>query len=1154
VTVTFYVYSSTAVCERRFVNVRWRWVKSLYGRGELLGLSGARFEPVGIMKQSESRSDVISDHWQRVRDAFEAAREMAPAERAAYLAEACHDDGLVRAEAQALLFAYEAAGDFIEEPAMAKVVGLLRDAPVASATGRRIGPYEIVREIGRGGMGVVYLAVRADDEYHRQVAIKLAWPGEDSGEMLRRFRQERQILANLDHPNIARLLDGGSTEDGWPYVVMEYISGAPITDYCDEHKLNVTERLSLFLTVCSAAAHAHRNLVIHRDLKPSNILVTEDGVPKLLDFGIAKLLTRDDQADLTALTCTGLRLMTPDYASPEQVRGEAITTVSDVYSLGVVLYELLTGHRPYRFKNRLLPEMERVISEQEPERPSAMINRVITETTSDGAPRTQRTPESVSLPREGRPEKLRGRLAGDVDNILLMALRKDVQQRYQSVEQLSADIRRHLQGEKVIARQHTMAYRVGKFVRQHRVGVSATVVLIVTLIAGIVTTSWEAHKATEQVRINRRLLYAAQMNLAEQAWETTNIGRLRDLVEGQRPQRGEEDLRGFEWYYLWRLYHHNGEVFSLQHTKEVWSVAFSPDGGKLAAADDAGKVKLWDSATGEELAVLSGHDAGNLSVAWSHDGRKLATASSDTTVKLWDSATGQALVTLTGHTKRVNAAAFSPDGKKLATASDDGTVKFWDAVTGSELMTIQSRAQWVRSLAFSLDGRKVATGLSNAPWVKIWDAATGLELLALNGPVGLVRSVAFSPDGTKLAAGGNNHIAGLWDANTGQELASFKGHNGEVRAVAWSPDGKRLATGGADRTAKLWDAASGKELATLKGHFGQVWSVAFSPAGKQLATCSDDFTAKLWDVTNTQEIMTLDTALQVESVAFSPDGSKLATGGRSNAQAKLWDAITGRQLADLKGHASGVFSVAFSPDGKRLATGCSDHTAKLWDADTGQELATLSGHSDEVFAVMFSPDGRRLFTGSLDRTAKLWDAATGQESITLKGHADLVFAVAFSPDGNRLATGSYDHTAKLWDAATGRELTTLRGHLKPILSLAFSPDGKTLATGSADGTVKLWQVSTGQELATFTGHAGHVNGVTFSPDGTRLATGNSEGLVRLWDAATGQELIALRAHTDAVSSVVFSPDGQTLISGSLDHTVRFWRAAAKYDIVARRAE
>ncbi|HXF39185.1 MAG TPA: serine/threonine-protein kinase, partial [Blastocatellia bacterium] len=363
---------------------------------------------------------MTSDHWQRVRDVFDAAKEMAPAERAVYLAEACHDDD-ARAEVKALLDAHEAAADFIEQPAMAKVSGLAMDAQPPSAPGRRIGPYQIVREIGRGGMGVVYLAFRDDEAYQKLVAIKLARPS-PSGDSSRRFRQERQILANFEHPNIARLLDGGTTNGGLPYVVMEYIIGLPITVYCDEHKLNVTERLKLFLNVCEAASYAHQNLVIHRDLKPSNILVTEDGGVKLLDFGIAKLLDQGDQTDAETLTLAGSHLMTPDYASPEQIRGEAIATTSDVYSLGVVLYELLTGHRPYRFKKRMLHEIERVISEQEPERPSVMINRVVTETTSAGSPRKQRTPESVSLPREGRPEKLRRRLAGDLDNILLMAL------------------------------------------------------------------------------------------------------------------------------------------------------------------------------------------------------------------------------------------------------------------------------------------------------------------------------------------------------------------------------------------------------------------------------------------------------------------------------------------------------------------------------------------------------------------------------------------------------------------------------------------------------------------------------------------------------------------------------------------------------------
>ncbi len=1074
------------------------------------------------------------ERWQQIRDLFDAAKEIEPDARAAYLA-AAHGDELVRTEVRKLLAALEQAGDFIERPAAFSLVDLPIEPNELTTAGRRIGPYLTLREIGRGGMGVVWLATRADDAYQKQVAIKLVWPGPESGEVLRRFRQERQILANLEHPNIARMLDGGTTEEGWPYVVMEYIEGQSITNYCTAHQPSLNERLQLFRTVCDAVQYAHQNLVVHRDLKPGNILVTEGGTVKLLDFGIAKLLNPDLSPDDSAFTRTGLHLMTPEYASPEQVRGEVITTASDVYSLGVVLYELLTGQRPYQFKSRSLPEIERVICEQEPARPSTAGMR----DEGEGMKRKKRF--------SSHPSSLVSSLRGDLDNIVLMALRKEARQRYGSVEQLSEDLRRYLAGEAVLVRKDTLGYRAGKFVRQHRIGVATAAIIFITLLGGIVATSWQATVARAGARENRRLLYAAQMNLAQQAWETTNIARLRDLVESHRPPpdaSSSEDLRGFEWYYLWRLYHHTGERLSLRHTKEVWSVAFSPDGKTVATSDDNSQVKLWDAATGQEFRTLNGHTNTVWSVAWSRDGQKLATASHDKTVKLWDAETGRELVTLRGHTKRVNVAVFAPDGKTLATGSDDGTMRVWDAVTGSELRTIQSRATWVRSLAYSPDGRTLASGLSDA--VRLWNASTGQELRTFDAPVGMVWSVAFAPDGVTLASGGNDRTVHLWEVQTGQELAAFKGAS-EIRAVAWSQDGQRLASGNADRTVKLWDVTSRQELATLKGHLGQVWSVAFAPDGKTLATCGDDFTARLWDLVMALEITTLKSGLG-GAIAFSPDGKRLATGNAVGNIAKLWDVATGQELAAYHGHTYLVPAVAFAPDGKTLATGSADRTAKLWDALTGQELATLSGHSSQISAVAFTPDGRKLATGSFDHTAKLWDVATKQELAVLKGHIHIIMSVAFSPDGTRLATGSYDLTTKLWDVTTGRELATLKGHLKPILAVVFAPDGKTLATGSADSTVKLWQVSTGRELMTIKGHAGHVRSIAFASDGKRLATGSSEGIVRLWDVATGQELLALKGHTDEVTAVAFSPDGQLLVSGSKDGTMRFWRAATRQEV------
>jgi non-specific serine/threonine protein kinase/serine/threonine-protein kinase len=384
--------------------------------------------------------------------------------------------------------------------------------------GRRVGPYQVTEEIGEGGMGSVYRAMRVDDQYQKQVAIKVVRSGFDTRFALTRFKAERQILANLEHSNIARLLEGGSTEDGQPYFVMEYIQGQPLDQYCDDHKLTITERLQLFRTVCSAVQYAHQNLVIHRDIKPSNILVTAERVPKLLDFGIAKILGAV-QGDSSAMkTMTMVRLLTPEYASPEQLLDEPITTASDIYSLGVVLYELLTGQRPYRFTTRKPDEIARVVTGTDPEKPSHAVVRV-EESTDLRGEAVQWTPEIGSGPREGSPEKLRRRLAGDLDNIVLMALRKEPQRRYASVAQFSEDIRRHLEGLTVVARTDTFSYRSGKFVKRHTAGVTAAALVVLSLTVGLFFALREAKIARQQrARAEQRfndVRTLAKFNLSE---------------------------------------------------------------------------------------------------------------------------------------------------------------------------------------------------------------------------------------------------------------------------------------------------------------------------------------------------------------------------------------------------------------------------------------------------------------------------------------------------------------------------------------------------------------------------------------------------------------------------------------------------------------
>lgn len=433
-----------------------------------------------------------SAEWQKIKKVFNGAMDVPGQERAAFLSK--YDDGL-RLEVEKLINANDDAGDFIDEPVLVEI-GLVEDNQADFYIGKQIDSYQILSEIGQGGMGTVYLANRADESFDKRVAVKLIKRGMDTNAVLKRFMMERRILANLDNPFIATLLDGGSTKDGLPYLVMEYVEGEPITKFCYSHSFSTRERLELFQKVCSAIAYAHQNLVVHRDIKPSNILVTEDGTPKLLDFGIAKLLRPDWSLDTNEATATMFRVMTPEYASPEQIQGLPITTSSDVYSLGVVLYELLTGERPYKIESRWPEEAARIVLNEEPIKPSSVvssISRIPFHTSENETLRTDKqTTEYGRNDKSGSKVQNPKSLRGDLDNIVLKSLRKEPERRYQSVQEFSEDIRRHLEGLPVTATAATVAYRAAKFVQRHRVGVFAGVLIALTLISATAITSWQA--------------------------------------------------------------------------------------------------------------------------------------------------------------------------------------------------------------------------------------------------------------------------------------------------------------------------------------------------------------------------------------------------------------------------------------------------------------------------------------------------------------------------------------------------------------------------------------------------------------------------------------------------------------------------------------
>jgi len=483
------------------------------------------------------------ERWAQIRQIFDGALERSEVDRAAYLRVVCARDDELRREVESLLASHDSAGDFLNKPA-ASLAGTTQTLISSGIDlqeyppGHRVGAYALQKCIGRGGMGSVWLATRSDNEFKKQVAIKLVKRGMDTQEILRRFRLERQVLAGLTHPNIAALIDGGSTPDGLPYLVMEYVEGIRIDRYCEQHKSTITERLKLFGDVCAAVQYAHGNLVVHRDLKAGNILVTAEGIPKLLDFGIAKLIRTEFDTLAAAETRPELRPMTLDYASPEQVRGEAITTATDVYSLGVLLYKLLTEKSPYGLAARSDSSLRKAICEQEPLKPSAV---VLTDEKAVIPDATQKIDLTQEETREKARRRLQKKLAGDLDMIVLMALRKEPSRRYASVEQFSEDIRRYLAGRPVIARSDTFGYRAARFVRRNAVSVAAASIAALTLFGATIFEQRSAARAAQRDSIAEARLNVVEAEFLQQQRDLMDA--YFRLAESQSPPAALETYR-----------------------------------------------------------------------------------------------------------------------------------------------------------------------------------------------------------------------------------------------------------------------------------------------------------------------------------------------------------------------------------------------------------------------------------------------------------------------------------------------------------------------------------------------------------------------------------------------------------------------------------
>jgi WD40 repeat protein/serine/threonine protein kinase/Flp pilus assembly protein TadD len=1054
-----------------------------------------------------------------------------------------------------------------------------RPAP-ASPLLPQVPGYEVLCELGRGGMGVVYQA--RQQGLNRLVALKMILAGghADAAE-LARFRIEAEAIARLQHPNVVQIHEVGEHE-GRPFFALEYVAGGSLAKRLGGTPLPAEEAARLVEALARAVHVAHHQGVVHRDLKPANVLLTfsreppasalpalaggqrlNEAVPKVTDFGLAKLLSGD-----AGQTRTGDVLGTPSYMAPEQAAGRThdIGPAADVYALGAILYECLTGRPPFRAAT-VLATLEQVRS-QEPVAPSRL---------------------QPSLPR-------------DLETICLKCLQKEPGKRYAGADALADELRRFCDGVPIRARPVGATERVWRWAKRKPWIAGLSAALVVLSLAAIIgpsilvvflnaartaaqhnaeqerkaredatTQRGVAEERAEALRLN---LYVAQMNTAFQQWVRGNVPAVLDLLGNHLPEPGQDDLRGFEWYYLYGQCYQ--EALRIPGADEIRCVAFSPDGRTLAVADGSSRVGLWDATSGQQRAVLEGHTAGVRTLAFSPDGRLLATGAEggDRTVRVWDLGTRRERAIFRGHSQPVTCVAFSPDGKTLASGSADKTVKLWDPAAPSGPTAVLAARQTlahpdgVSAVAFSPDGRSLAASCgyyTPSQGVTLWDLARGVPRARHSGGE-FVYSLAFSPDGSLLALGSGpiSRSVVLLDAATAQPRGTLRGHADAVVAVAFARDGKTLVSGSWDGTVKVWDLAARRERRSIAAHLDNVRTVALAPDGRRLATGSTDRAVKIWDTADLADgRRPRANSGATHAVAFAPDGRSFVSA--EGNEVAVWDT----RLAQKRGAfpvpttAHNTRSVAYSPDGTAVAVGTWDGSTIVYNPATGQERFTAKGFTTKsllelVEAVAFSPDGKTLAIAGRPNgmpTVKLWDVATGAERATLTtpGTGWGANSLAFAPDGKTLAVGTVPLVV-LWDlnpAGPPTLLATLRAHTDNVQCLAFAPDGQTLISGGWDKWVVVWDVAGRRERFRFRAHTGRIMALALSPDGKTLATG-SEADLKLWHVATWQEIATLPVPEGGLRGAAFAPDGLTLVAATQTGGLYIWKAASP-EAVRQRA-
>ena len=832
----------------------------------------------------------------------------------------------------------------------------------------------------------------------------------------------------------------------------------------------------------------------------------------------------------------------------------------------MLLYELLTGTTPFpekRLRSASYREMQRIILEEEPERPSTRLSTL------------QGEQRSIVARNRGASELALGRVfADDLDWIVMKCLEKDRTRRYETANGLARDIERHLNNEPVVARPPSVSYRQQKSLRRNKLVFTASGVVALALVLGLVVSLSQAIRATKAQRVAttettfakeqqqraergelsaRQNLYASDMLLAQHVQEDGNLDLTLSLLNRHRPSPGEADLRGWEWRYLWSVCQSDEVATFATNSVTTGHLVISPDSTLVSAAEWGSArtaVKVWDFPSGRLIATPETNDAAG-SVAFSSNGKLLAFTTRSHGLKLWDIEANREKTSFPGTYAhdRGSGLVFSPDGSTLAVGSGaEPEILLWNIEKKTLSMTV--KGHWgVSSLVFSPDGKTlISGGYDNT--IRLWSLASGHEIARLTNHTHWVQSLALSADGRTLASAGWDKTIRIWDFDTRLQVAILTNHTRWVSSLAFSPDQKTLASGSADFLIKLWDTARWQEVSTLRGSLDEIYAIAFSRDGKTLITGAKDGMIKTWNPL--PKVRPLDLLKQPldDSTWRLRDGTLLCY--HTNQAISYWDPSTLRQIAQYDAPEENVTNSVFraaTPSG-RMVWATKQSEVVVWDMVVRRQLGRLPWVPGEEKRVAFSPNEKLLAAVAPGKCLTVWDLETMQEIASLSKSAASVSMLSFSRDLRLIAAGNYDGTVEVWDLSRRKELGDWQAHRGEVIGLALMPEGIRLVTVSVDATAKLWDIETRREVGSFTRTLNAFYSLAISPDGQRIAAGTADGLVKIWISSTGQEIAALRVGDEEVRGLQFlGPEGNTLASLS-DTEVRLWRAPSWEEIAA----